>query len=484
MGANMLAGDSISGPISKLVELPTGYAINGQMYDKINTAPVPQSFFIHKSSVACESILKEMSRVNSGWTGMSTKKSFIQDRKDPNIVYLVSNVEANMNNGTIPLFYKLKKNGARYSVMGKNAAISGGSKGSLDIIDDDDKYVYLSLRGNNSYFSIIRIDKETMAASELNVCPVGSSNIYPCVVYPIICNGFLYVVLTAAKNEMYKINLSSFTLVKYTQPTTNTVAGYQCMSLRKDGDILTGYYIGKPNELWVMKFDTVTNVVTDAKVCDIPVPLVVTTELTEICILQNKDYILITARNIHGVAGVAERDIVLFTVDGGGVVTYKGYLDAGFSYVNFLFSEADDLLYIANRFRFDVISITDARALKLAQSVTPSYLNTIGKDTNGNIYLVNEDTSIHLLNREIPIKLKCEFADSYEFDGTPIDSNMIISMETHLGTTVNGSVKIDLLGPVVFTDGTQTKEVSVSGITQVPIKVIGSGDLRYNIINI
>lgn len=488
MSKNIIAEAMITGPISKMIELPGAYVINAHVYDKINTAPVPQSFFPHLASAACESVIKQMSKVSSGWCGLKTEKSFIQDKKDPNIVYLLSNMSVN-GNSTTPQFYKIKKNGYKFSTMGKVVnLLAVANVCDFDIIDDDADNVYVSVRGNNEYFSILKVNKETLVVTELNLQAAGTANRILHTVYNKIVNGMLYVFnsgVTATSNAIKVINLTTFTATTYTQPSTMGFGGYMYSDIRVDNNILSVYFIGKTNELWRIQFNTLTNVITDSKVADIPVPLTINVASSPIHFLLNKNYILMASRNEHITpAGVAERDLVLFTIDENGDVIYKDYLDPEFQYTNFLFSKADDLIFVANKFRVDVISITESRMLQKQQSITPSYLNMIGRDTNGNIFFINDDTSGHVMNREIPIKINAKFEKEYEFKGNPIVSYIEISMETHLGYKVSGKVRMDLNGAAVFADGTQSKEVDISGLTQVPIIVVSYGDISVNVVNI
>ena len=70
------------------------------------------------------------------------------------------------------------------------------------------------------------------------------------------------------------------------------------------------------------------------------------------------------------------------------------------------------------------------------------------------------------------------------FARTPIPTQITFKMENHLGEVKNGKVRVDLLGPAVFTDGSQTKNIDIVGITQIPILIVNFGDITINAVNI
>ena len=493
MSTNVLVSTMISGAISKLVELPNAYIINGHCYDKVNIAPVAQSFFTLPSSSACESILKEMSTIGNGFVGLKTKQSYIQDMNDPNIVYLVPNINMNGNAAGINFFYKLKKDSYKYFVIGKSQMMAIASKGDYDIIGDDTNFVYVSARHNNEYFSIFRINKDSLVCTELNIQAAGSYNRTIYTVYPQVVNGHIYMSVadySSSKFGIVDVDLSTWTKTAYLG-TAATIVGFQYSDISIDNaGILHAYFMPKVNELWRMDFNPVTKVLTDTKVntlSNLPITTGSDTNLSYLHFMVNKDYIIMAARHERTVpTGVAERDILLWKIETDNSVTFKGYLDTEFAYTNFLFSEVDDLLFVANSVRVDVIAITVDRNLNRVQSLTPSYLHTLGRDSNGNIFFINNDTSAHVMNREIPIKLTTTLGNipADGFAGTPIPTDITFKMENHLGEVKNGKVRVDLLGPAVFTDGSQSKDIDIVGVTKIPILIVNFGDITINAVNI
>ena len=493
MGINTISEQCISGPICKLVELPDGYAINGSMYDKVNTAPIPKAFLPILSSAACGSIMREMATVGHGYVGLKTKRSYLIDKDDSNIVYLIVPYAGTWNT-TLPTFYKLKRNNGRYTVLGTVPANALGTNYyyDCDILDDDSKYVYVKYRTHyaNGYGGVWRINKTTFAVTELsNINAVNAGGANCLSFYPNIINGKIYFSYgaSAAQIGIGIINLDTFTSSNVVSTVTCTNGFYQYMKPKYENNCIIFYGLLTAKELYKMSYDISTGILTSTVEGTIPsdVSLTYNTALTYMSVIPNKDYVVVVSRNEMGTpAGVAERRVVLFKKNTEtSKMEYGTILDAGFKHNTFLIAEADDLIYLCNKFRVDVISITEARSLLKVQSVAANYLATIGRDNLGNIILVSDDTTVSVFNREIPIVISAKFEKEYEYSDTPIASYLEIGMQSHLGKAVTGNVKVELMGPVIFTDGTQSKTVTVSGTTQVPIVIVGYGDMRYNITN-
>lgn len=492
MGVNEISSTCIPGPIGKFIELPDGYVVNGSVYDKINTAPIPKSFFAALTSTGCESCLKEVSTVGNGYRGLKAEKSYILDRNDTNIVYLVMPLNVGMNNGTCPIFYKLKRSKGKYTVVGSvvgSAIHNVGNIGDFDIIDDDSTYVYLMYKGYTAdYASVVRIHKDTMAVTSCNISANGVSGRVTSF-YQSIVNGKLYgsIATSTTAVSLVIVDLATFTATTVASTQTFANALYQYMRPRKDGNVISFYGVLTANCLWRISYDLTTSTLTSTNVCTIPesITLAMNTAGTYWSILPNKDYIIIKARNeTTSTFGVAEQKILLFSRNTStNEVTYKDCYDPGYKYYNFLFADGDDLLYIANKFRVDVISVTDDRMLTNVQTVSAQYLNTIGRDSYGNIFLISDDTKVSVFNREIPINITASFEKEYQYVGVPIQSYITIDMKNHLGNPITGNVRVELMGPAVFDDSTQSKVVTVTGSVQVPIIVVDTGDLRVNITN-
>ena len=109
--AKVLNSQTISSSISKLVELPNNYIINGQFYNKTNMSPSPLDFGFYPSSSKCEMIVNKMVFPKCDLAAKTTQ-GILPDGSSSNISYCVKNGISNHSDGySYVTFFKTEKFG-------------------------------------------------------------------------------------------------------------------------------------------------------------------------------------------------------------------------------------------------------------------------------------------------------------------------------------------------------------------------------------
>lgn len=502
MGKNTIANGRISGPIAKMIELPKHYVINGAVYNKDDTSPVPKSFFM-MPTISNESTLKEtayLSEGNSKRIGIKSKRTYLVDRKDTNITYVVGNTYANGGDGRT--LFKLKETNGVFEIMWNVVPGTVAYPESFDIVDDDDNYIYVS--GHNLEYGHHYIRRFSKKDGAVTAIYLATSSNNKCVEYfPSIINGKIYASMSWYANAsayavgaLAIVNLADFTVSYVTTPKVDfTTCISQYSQITRVDDTLVWYGIYNSQELWKMTYDLTVGAMTNVKACDIPVPYKTGavngyTGDIHVDIRVNKDYIIISQRTVavnYATAPIADRTLLLFKIAGDGTVTFADSMIVDFPYRNSLLADSDDMIYVFDKFKINVISVTADRKLLKVSTLTPSYLTMLGRDNVGNIFIISEDTSISVFNRKIPAIIDVVFeksSGSYEYNGKDnILTYMEVKMYNHVGAGVSGVVTVELIGPAVFTDGTRKKTVSVDGSLQIPIIIAGYGEISYSVVN-
>jgi hypothetical protein len=501
----ILNSTTINGNMSKLLETPDYFIINGQIYDKGTLSPLPLSFCPVNVSVNNEMILNQTAYVNSQWYLNHSNCQYILDSNDSNVSYVV--VEGLAANNQCALVRLTKKPDGSIATTPCN--LGNTYYCFVDILGQDAQKIYIMFyQSYGGYYSYIGyIDKTTLAWTNLNL---------NCGNYKVLKMTDMYIYYAA--QSVGTLNLQ---IMKYNKTNnTNTIlytdvksgsTGYNFQTVVSDMDSNGVFYI-KDDGKWfgmadhymtIRKFildtskDTVVASVVNLDNSKWPNPQIMINVIN--AGFQNTNYMLnITDPN------TSKKYIAILTYNGGNQNIYLNPIDS--QILVYEVTDPDNFKLVSwNSFNPIIyktfLSINNNQTLLLAfengvhiytwNSGTTSFqkvsgmdnpMAAVGVDNNNNIYIQNKDTSIDMISNVMPINVYCDFEkDEYPYNSVNIDTNVILYVQNYQNKYLSSSVQLTLYGNCKFTsNNSRTITVTTSNLDKlsVPVSITGEGNLE------
>lgn len=366
---------------------------------------------------------------------------------------------------------------------------------------------------NNPYFTegagIIYLNKASSTVGAISTyIAYPYSRTYPIFlntttddIYLVNCQGSIRTYF-----RVVKINLqnAAATLIATFQTSANISPGAPIPNISDPKEINPGqfefYYVfyDTPTVLkikrGILDVNNQTYVATDTTINNIPFPNGQNT-------IYAKEIIPFRFTNSQGT-----EYLVFFLIQGqynnGGTNEYKGYvfrIDANNRDVLHYVSQIDlfDLGFIVsdifpldadNRIFFVYYQANNLMRLIRQNETTEQFdiidersenQDSICRDKLGRIWVRDGNTNTQRLEGfNIPYTVELRLQNQYyEWQGAPINTNLLLDAYNHLGQRVQATVEITLRGNAEYTDGTKVKTftTSTNSTTQIPIVITGPG---------
>jgi hypothetical protein len=506
--AKIIGSASFNGSVSKLVELPDEYIINGQVYDKSSFGPKPLDFCPMYVSGNCEPILSQTVVVDPSWMlHNKTKNAVLIDSNDPSICYVAQIGAYN----AIPNITKLRR-----TVMGLETTVIApyNYAPSYEFISQSTDRIYvLSNRyqeNGNGTAMIFAINKTTMAIE----IP-ATLNYYSRVKILKDTPGFIYFTQSYTSNAFYIMKYNKVTAA-VTMLIDDSKGGYNVPQIGTDvkmsGNTMT--FFGVRDGFWK---DTTkgyhwncfrkytVNLDTDiSTAADVTLDTTVIGTGNVFAVISDsnngisyemfthvdngKNYVTLVIYNVGPAINITAGRSAMYTFemiddDNWKLVSYrkftpfipKGMLTL---YSNKLLILADD--NTLNFFNWNTNTQTFERTAQF-----PMAVKIFGIDMNNNIWVQKSDRSIEIFSNTVPMEIYADYIlDDYAYDGTDISSNIQVYARNYTGQYLTNTIQLTLTGPVKFTDtGLKTKTVTTSNLNPitVPVTIYGQGLLNVNV---
>ncbi len=505
--AKILDSSAISGSISKMIETPDYFFINGQVYDKNTLSPDPFDFCPVTSSSLSEMSLYKTAYVNGQWEKQRTTNGYMSDCIDPSTCYVATQ---GTFGGSTAAIYKLTKNENGTWTNIPYADWGGSYTPFMDMISQDSDKIYYTIHRmvGGSYAFIGQLNKTTMKSVAVNLGDVG--------VIKILKDTEMYIYFTCSSIGGGTVNVGKYdkvanTIIWILVDTLPVGKNYNFEASDMDDNgvfysVRDGLGMGMSNNfVGVRKFvldtlkDTVivSNVNLDTSlypVGKIPFITDATMGVTHTLLKHTdtntgKNYMTHVVYN-GGNAGnyISAADSALYT--------YEILDDSNWKLVSY--TSFNPVIYrtclpVLNN-QIIMLAYESGCHMYMWDSGTASYkkvssfdspIGAVGIDDNNNIYVQYADTSIEMISNVMPVTVFADFEeDVYEYNGADISTNVIAYIKNYKGKYLSSSIQINLYGNCKFTDdGERVKTVTTTNLDKlvIPVTVYDTGNLRVSV---
>lgn len=505
--AKILDSSAISGNISKMIETPDYFFINGQVYDKNTLSPDPFDFCPVTSSSLNEMSLYKTAYVNGQWEKQRTTNGYMVDCIDPSTCYVVTQGTFGASTAAI---YKLTKNDNGTWTNIPYTDWGGSYTPFMDMISQDSKNIYYTIHriAGGSYVYIGQLNKITMKSVYTNLGNVG--------VIKILKDTDMYIYFTCSLISGATVNIGKYDKVANTVTwlLTDTLPSgknynFEASDMDDNGvfySVRDGLGMGMSDHfVGVRKFvldtskDTVivSNIALDTSLYPAgKISLIsdaamgVTHALLRYTDTNTgKNYMTHVVYN-GGNAGnyVNAADSALYTYEIVDDSNWKLVSYASFSpviYRTCLPILSNQIIMFAYEGGCHMYMWDSGTSSYKKVSSFDSPIGAVGIDNNNNIYVQYADTSIEMISNVMPVTVFADFEeDVYDYNGTDITTNVIAYVENYQGKYLSSSIQINLYGNCKFTDdGESVKTVTTTNLDKlvIPVTIYDTGNLRVSV---
>lgn len=529
--AKILSSTSMTGNISKVIELPDEYIINGHVYDKNTFGPKPLEF-CPVANYNNDSIWHNTVALDCSYVHNRTRNNVLIDSNDPTISYTSAmhhwgTGDARYHGATVPI-HRFRRTAAGV----EQTAIGAADNYPVYhfISQNVDRVFVLANRrgGTDGHFSyqrsplIFAINKSTLAVElpgSLNGTTISRAKILR------DTPGFIYYCVTGNANTLLvgKYNKTTGAVTTLLNDTRGGWAMWQMVSdlvVREtiDGATGTRKTIGtfwatrdgfyKPDSAgnhfncfrkYVIDLDTEIVTASDVNLDTTmlgPIPFATIFDNTAHAsydVFMHEDagkrYMNLTVYDL----GLEQNNLnpdacALYTFlmnddDNWKLVSqkkfkpimYKGMLPM-FSNKLLLFGNVDGIAF----FNWNTATQSFERT-----AYYPMPVRQFGSDMNNNIWIQRTNKSVEILTNTLPIDVYADFVkDEYQYDSVDIASHVEVYARNYQGQYLTSTMELTLVGPVVFTDtGSKKRMVTTSNLNklQIPVTITGTGMLSVNV---
>lgn len=501
--AKVLNTQTISTPISKLVELPSNYIINGQFYNKVDMSPSPLDFGFYETSSNCEMIVNKAA-FNGCSLAAKINQGTIPDSFDSNVSYCVKpGIYNHSDNNSYTIFFKTEKNGNDVRIKTYKWKGDASSKQCFgDIIDQDENYLYVSIMCENYKTLVFRLDKETMSASGIYDLGAGK---YISVVKS--TDMYIYIAVTGANNYFvitkYNKVAGTATIIK---DDTGISGGYssQCIIAKHPANsnifyaVRDGFMLNNLHHSLIKQYvldlntDTVGATYVDMNLAGLSFGVSIPTidnsinAMNELFTFVDNDKNYITY--VRYGEGITNTNSFMLTFEIINDTEFKLVQETKFSPVNFrmcLGANNNKTLLLGNdgQVRFYTWN-SYSKKFENTSTIVKS-ISMIGCDIDGNILVQYADSSVDMYSEVMALSVTANLEkEFYEYNGSDIASNVIAFAQNYNGEFTSTNIKLTLIGPAVFTatnDNVLTLTTSNISANILPITIKNSGYVRVTV---
>lgn len=501
--ARVLNTQTISTPISKLVELPNNYIINGQFYKKVDMSPSPLDFGFYESSSKCEMIINQSTFTGCNLAGKVISGA-VPDSSNSNISYCVKPGVYNHTDGfSYVIFFKTEKYGNDVRIKSYKWKGDVASRQCFgNILDQDETYLYVTVTCEDYKTNIFRIDKETMTISGLYdfgankyVSTIRATDMY------------IYLAVTGANNYFvitkYNKVAGTATIIKDDTGASGAYSS-QCIIAKHPTNpnmfysIRDGFMANSLHHSIIRQYildantDTVgaTNISMDLSGlsfgASIPTIDNKINVMNEIFTFVDNDKIFLAY--VRYGEGISINNSFMLVFEFINEVEIKLIQEAHFSPVAFkmcLSANNNKTLILGNEGQARFYSWNSYSKKFENTSTVVKAISMIGCDIDGNILIQYEDSSVDMYSSVMAINVTANLENElYEYDGSDITSNIIAYAQNYNGDFVSTNIKLTIVGPAVFTatnDNVLTLATSSMSPNILPITIKDSGYIRVTV---
>ncbi|AGF55609.1 hypothetical protein B0P06_000288 [Clostridium saccharoperbutylacetonicum] len=505
--AKILGSTAIGGNISKMIETPDYFLINGQVYDKNTLSPDPFDFCPVTSSALNEMSLAQTAYVNGHWERQRTTNGYMIDSTDPSTCYVAT--QGTFNSSTAGI-YKLTKNANGTWTNTPYTDWGGSYSPFIDMISQDSQKIYYTIHRmvGGGYVYIGQLNKTTMKSTYTNLVNVGAVRI--------LKDTDMYIYFTCSSVNETTINVGKYDKVANTVSwlladkfTAGNFYNFEASDIDNNGVFysvrdglgmgMSDHYVGIRKFVLDTSKDTIiaSNVTLDTSLYpNGKIPLVTGAAMGVTHTLLR-----------HADSGTGKNYMTHIIYNGGTSGNYTNAADSALytyeivddinwklvSYTSFNPVIYRTCLPILNN-QTIILAYESGCHIYVWDSGTTSYkkvssfdspIGAVGIDSNNNIYIQYADTSIEMISNVMPITVFADFQeDVYNYNGTDISTNIVAYVKNYQGKYLPASIQINLYGNCKFTDdGKRTKTVTTTNLDKltIPVTIYDTGNLRVSV---
>lgn len=491
----------------KIVELAKGFLVNGHYYTKNTLSPVPFEAMQFGGSRYELLINKHLHLETFSWSEPSNELGIIQDSNDKNKFYIfTSNGYKEGTRGYGILIEKEKNN-----VVEKITSVSIGDIQIMKLVDQDDKYLYFTCRGNKITY-LYRFDKtaNTFASSHTTSTytynlpymeKLYSDETYIYTFTQLDNNYIVYQYNKTTNTCLYTSNIKSgvektyyttrfntpihvenkkygfyaFNPVDLTQPIV--VYAYDTSIPIVTSNTDNGAFTATPvNITWNNEIDSVKKLVTNS---------VYSIYQTDILEINNKRYLNLFVYNqaYESVDNAAVQGIYTFLIKSTYELEFKGFApcDTANQFGGFITNENKRQLILAKQNAFQIMRFDTNIEKYVDAGFDITDCISVGFDELYRIWYERTDTSVHIINLSDAQSVQIKFEKTYyEYSGTTINTYIEFSALNYLNEDMEGTFHLLMTGSAVFADN-NTSELTFyyngTGKQQIPINITGANPI-------
>ena len=496
---------AISAECPKTIETGKGFLLNSQYYEKENIIPVPFEFTYVAGTRYALSLKKHMYLQAYSWSDSASNFCIQEDSTNPGRYYCRV-LNGYMSGSRIEYFLTFKEENGKITLLNNTSC---GDIQLLDIVDQNDTYVYFTARSNLTQY-LIRKNKNTYAHE--TITSIAATNNYGH--YIKVYNDDEIIVFGRYVNGNYSFinynkttNTATASTNLWRGGSSNTTAINSSVIMDKNSIVkiddknygFYGFNIDNPEQpidLYYVDIDTFTPVMQ-------PITITWNSDVTQFAIdtsvysLHNR-YVLWTLKagskkylnvgvynqNFENTKHIAEQGIYTFMLD---EVNYTATF-TGYNQIDAL-SQIHGMLLDNSKFHVIVGKLNSFQIIKF-DTLTQKYENTnetipfcydVGLDELDRIWYTKTDLSVHLINLQDAQSVQISFEKSYyEYTGSSITTYINFSALNYLNENFVGTFELILSGPAIFIEN-NTKKLTLNydgnGITQIAISITGASPI-------
>ena len=495
-----LNNSCINGNISKLVELPDNYIINGQIYDKNTMYPITRQTLPIKSTDLNELNLLTTIFTNSITGPSRIDNSTIMDSENYNVYYKITQ---NVNNSSEAGIYRITNNNNNFDYT--YSALCSGYGDHLDIISQDTDNIYLLVYKSNNKSYILVVNKNKLIKTN----EIALSDNYIMNILKDTANYiYLYSVNLVLTETIMRFNKNTKEITTiYNSPLTGNVTTQIRIPILDNSNDEIKFYslqdaiykkISKNHSFIYTKnaFNISTSAFNqsvvnielngfDNEILNISTSISTSPMFSELLLYEN------TENNKKYITHFIYCNIAGSTIDdkNNKMITYEIIDEDNWKvvdYVNFApfihrailpINDNNTLLALRNE-GCDIYSWSFVNNKYEVINSIESAMISAGLDSNNNIFIEKGDTSVELINKAVPIYLFADFEkDVYDFNYDDIETNIIVYAKNFENKYISTPVQLQLLGNVKFKDdGLKIKTTSTTNSEmKIPVVITGAG---------
>lgn len=504
--AKILDANKLTGNIQKVVEAASGYIINGHYYDKTTMVPRPLKLIPTAGDATDLGMARRAGRWATAVMWQKTNgEQVVVDRYDPTITYTWS---TQLRSNTIT-WYKMKEQNGSVDLITSNAwgTVPTTYPFCRSVVGQDVNYIYVLMECNNYNIYFGKIDKNTLAWTQISNPGTYSISTFFKENDTYIFWGYKKQYGTCYMQRYNKVS-STLETVPVTAKTGGTYAwttNYSSGITAADNDV---YFYDLCYNATTLKFyftrykmdmtqTTLANILTEATpnvtwgttITQLPVPAAQYSNKFELFITtasSGKKYLNVAiqeAPNTSTAANISTFGIYTFLIDDTTRdLTFKNFVQVTTTYFRqfvglrnhtFLACMTDDSTIFMN---------FDEAAEKFVQTdIMSNQPSHIGVDQSETLWIVNSLTEVDMLSPYVPTNVNIAFEKgSYKYEGVDYDSFITIEAKNYAGTNIAVNLEVTLTGNAMFKSNSSkvlTDATLVSGTKVIPITIKGAGTI-------